>query len=46
MSLETYGFAIYIAAFALSAIWLSWAFIPDHILNYIGIIYYPSKYSF
>ena len=43
MSVETYGFSIYIAAFVSSAIWLSWAFIPDEIFNYLGIIYYPSK---
>ena len=43
--LETYGFAIYIAAFTLSAAWFCWSFIPDEILSYIGIIYYPSKYQ-
>lgn len=45
MSVETYGFAIYISAFALSIIWIGWAFVTDDTLNYIGIIYYPSKYS-
>jgi phosphatidylinositol glycan class P protein len=46
---EIYGFIVWVLTIMFygkrySAIYILWAFVPDHILKSVGITYYPSKY--
>jgi len=41
---EIYGFVGWIATFFFIIFYLLWAFIPDTVLNDLGIHYYPSKH--
>lgn len=43
MSLEFYGFVVYVATFLSSSVWFCWSFFPDKWLEYCKIEYYPSK---
>ncbi|XP_078481029.1 phosphatidylinositol N-acetylglucosaminyltransferase subunit P-like [Ciona intestinalis] len=38
------GFVLYLASFLVLSLYLSWAILPDHILNEIGFTYYPQRY--
>jgi len=42
-SAETYGFVGWIGSFIFYGVYVLWAFIPDTLLNRIGIYYYPDK---
>ncbi|KAJ2782329.1 hypothetical protein GGI15_002944 [Coemansia interrupta] len=41
---EYYGFVIYLVSLASFIVYLVWAYVPDHILEAIGITYYPDRY--
>ncbi|KAJ1720598.1 hypothetical protein LPJ53_004784 [Coemansia erecta] len=41
---EYYGFVIYLVSLASFMVYLVWAYVPDHILEAIGITYYPDRY--
>lgn len=41
---EIYGFAIFSFTIISYGIFILWAFIPEEILHYLGVSYYPSKY--
>ncbi|KAJ2373630.1 hypothetical protein IW150_003529 [Coemansia sp. RSA 2607] len=41
---EYYGFVIYLVSLASFIVYLVWAYVPDHLLEAIGITYYPDRY--
>ncbi|KAL8500542.1 hypothetical protein ACS0TY_020215 [Phlomoides rotata] len=41
---EVYGFVGSITTVVFTAIFIIWAYVPDHWLHSIGIYYYPSRY--
>ncbi len=41
---EYFGFGLYLFSGISLIIYLIWSFIPQEILNYVGIYYYPSKW--
>lgn len=43
-SAEVYGFCLYVCTFALAALYLCWALLPDDLLRAWGISYYPDKW--
>ncbi|XP_046850614.1 phosphatidylinositol N-acetylglucosaminyltransferase subunit P-like isoform X2 [Xenia sp. Carnegie-2017] len=38
-----YGFFLYITTYLVFGLYIMWAFLPDSILNYIGITYLPQR---
>uniref|UniRef100_A0A0G4GRZ2 PIG-P domain-containing protein n=1 Tax=Chromera velia CCMP2878 TaxID=1169474 RepID=A0A0G4GRZ2_9ALVE len=43
-STEVYGFVSWILSFVLYGMYFIWAFVPEEVLQDMGITYYPSKY--
>ncbi|KAJ3101772.1 hypothetical protein HDU97_001056 [Phlyctochytrium planicorne] len=41
---QYYGFVLYLSTFVAAAIYITWALVPDDMLEAIGITYYPQKY--
>ncbi len=49
---EVYGFAAWVLSFVLygedlaeiSGVYLLWAFLPEDLLHFLGVTYYPAKY--
>lgn len=41
---EVYGFVGYILSFVVFGLYLLWAYLPEHVLQDLGITYYPNKY--
>lgn len=41
---EVYGFVAWVTSGVLYLLYLSWAFLPNEWLEFIGITYYPDKY--
>ncbi|XP_046850613.1 phosphatidylinositol N-acetylglucosaminyltransferase subunit P-like isoform X1 [Xenia sp. Carnegie-2017] len=39
-----YGFFLYITTYLVFGLYIMWAFLPDSILNYIGITYLPQRF--
>lgn len=39
-----YGYAMYIGSNMLFLLYVIWAIIPDEVLHYLGLTYWPSKY--
>eukprot|EP01026_Neomeris_dumetosa_P018097 TRINITY_DN17091_c0_g3_i1.p3 TRINITY_DN17091_c0_g3~~TRINITY_DN17091_c0_g3_i1.p3 ORF type:complete len:162 (-),score=21.55 TRINITY_DN17091_c0_g3_i1:162-647(-) len=42
-SVEVYGFAGWLGSYVAFIVFLLWALIPNYVLEYLGITYYPSK---
>jgi hypothetical protein len=40
---EIYGFVLYLGSFIVFVAYLLWAYVPDPVLNRLGIAYYPDK---
>jgi phosphatidylinositol glycan class P protein len=43
-STEVYGFVLWVTAFVSYLAFLLWAFLPEHVLQSVGVTYYPSKW--
>lgn len=41
---EYKGFFVYVLTSITLTVWVCWSLIPDYVLNYFGIYYYPDKY--
>ncbi|RHZ50274.1 hypothetical protein Glove_502g17 [Diversispora epigaea] len=41
---EYYGFVLYLLSFIAFVIYLLWAYLPDDVLESMGITYYPHRY--
>ncbi|KAJ2498335.1 hypothetical protein IWW47_003497, partial [Coemansia sp. RSA 2052] len=41
---EYYGFVVYMVSLAIFAVYLMWAYLPDSVLEAVGITYYPDRY--
>ncbi|KAI7830917.1 phosphatidylinositol N-acetylglucosaminyltransferase subunit P-like protein [Kickxella alabastrina] len=41
---EYYGFVVYLVSLAAFFVYLMWAYLPDNVLEAIGITYYPDRY--
>ncbi|KAI8370173.1 PIG-P-domain-containing protein [Choanephora cucurbitarum] len=41
---EYYGFVMYLSSFVVFGIYILWAYLPDGVLDQLGITYYPSRY--
>lgn len=41
---EYKGFASYVVSCIFLFVWVSWAFLPDRVLNSLGVYYYPSRW--
>ena len=41
---KVYGFMSWMAAGVAFLIWLFWAWLPDHLLDSLGVTYYPLKW--
>ncbi|CAK8690479.1 unnamed protein product [Clavelina lepadiformis] len=39
-----YGFVLYLSSYAFLGLYFLWAYLPAHILNYIGLDYHPQKF--
>ncbi len=39
-----YGFVLWLTTFVTYGLFLLWAFVPDRILHWVGVTYYPAKY--
>merc|ERR1740117_1579172 len=42
-STEVYGFVLWITTFVIYALFILWAYLPDHALHSLGVTYYPDK---
>eukprot|EP00029_Vermamoeba_vermiformis_P014108 TRINITY_DN9195_c0_g1_i1.p1 TRINITY_DN9195_c0_g1~~TRINITY_DN9195_c0_g1_i1.p1 ORF type:complete len:175 (+),score=6.01 TRINITY_DN9195_c0_g1_i1:81-527(+) len=43
-AIEVYGFVGWIASFVAYVVFIAWAFLPDSVLQPLGITYYPDRY--
>lgn len=41
---EVYGFGLWVGSLLLWLLFVCWAYLPDHLLNRMGVTYYPDKY--
>jgi len=41
---EVYGFVSWTASFVACALFMAWAYLPDHILHKFDVYYYPNRY--
>src|SRR5688572_20746245 len=41
---EVYGFVLWMSTFVAFLAFLLWAFLPEHILESVGVTYFPSKW--
>lgn len=41
---EYYGFALFIVATVVMALWIVWALVPDWLLQRVGVDWYPNRY--
>ncbi|KAJ2161573.1 hypothetical protein GGF46_001343 [Coemansia sp. RSA 552] len=41
---EYYGFVVYLVSLASFVVYLLWAYLPDPVLEAVGITYYPDRY--
>ena len=44
MNTGIYGFVAWIGTHLCYAVFLLWAYLPEHVLHDLGVTYYPSKY--
>ena len=44
MNTGIYGFVAWIGTHLCYAVFLLWAYLPEHVLHGLGVTYYPSKY--
>ncbi|KAJ1674919.1 hypothetical protein EV182_002298 [Spiromyces aspiralis] len=38
------GFVLYLVSFVALGLFFAWAYLPDSVLHYVGITYYPDRY--
>ncbi|PVZ96584.1 hypothetical protein BB558_007497 [Smittium angustum] len=43
-SYEYYGYVVYLVSFGFFGLYCAWAYLPDKVLNSLGISYYPDRY--
>lgn len=42
-SIEIYGFAGWVGSFGMFLLYIIWSFLPDDLLNSLGVYFYPDK---
>ncbi|KAI9029399.1 PIG-P-domain-containing protein [Hyaloraphidium curvatum] len=41
---QYYGFAVYLATYLCFGLYIAWAYLPEHVLESMGITYYPNRW--